>query len=211
MDKWIKENIPYDKNILCQWYYRESINFFTECKYNIGKIEKIRVASDTINEILSEEIGKPLFIWLRRDSKKIVGNCFFVQSENDLLQQINAQRSDYIIVTFRRNFLSLYFENNPNFTFLKSFSNGEIKIYKVKDFPVIPSIDFSTKFEGQTYMYLRRLYQKAPYKYEEEKQNLKKILRWSDDEFSAFLSFVERGDEKGFWEHYERIEERKIY
>ena len=60
-------------------------------------------------------------------------------------------------------------------------------------------------------MYLLRLYQEAPYKYETEKKNLKKILGWSDDKMERFFSFLERSDEKGFWNNYEQIKQSKIY
>ncbi len=208
---WIMENIPYDANLLCQWHYRTSIDFFTECNYKLVKIEKIELTSQVLDNISMDKLGKPLFIWTRKGAKKVIGNRFSTLFEDSILKQINANHIDYVIITFRRNFLSLYFENNPNFTLAKTFSGGKIKIYQVKNLPVIARDEFPVRFGSETYKYLRRLCRQFPQKYEEEKRNLERALMWPDDEVTRFFSFVESGDQKGFWGNYERVEERKIY
>ncbi len=206
--EWIKDNVPVNSPLMCQWGYREAIRFFTEDDYTLHEIREIHLSPDTVQEVSAE---KPVFIWPLCVPEQIAGNHFVVQSEDTLLRQINKTQSKYVIVTYRRNFLSLYMRNNPDFSLVKSVSDGKIKIYRVEQFPVTPRKDFSCKFTNNVYDYLRHLQRKDSLKYKQEKGLLSQILPWSKIRIDEFFSFIEKGNAEGFREKYEEVEERKIY
>ena len=58
-------------------------------------------------------------------------NKIFAMSQSDLYHTIAEKKINYIILDKRRNFLTLYFESDPNFEFVKEFGNGTIKIFEV--------------------------------------------------------------------------------
>lgn len=206
--EWIKHNVPVNSPLMCQWEYREAIRFFTEDDYTLHKIREIHISPDTVQEA---PMGRPVFVWPAHDPKQIAGNHLVVQPEDTLLRQINKTQSKYVIVTSRRNFLCLYMRNNPDFLFVKSFSNGKIKIYRVERFPVTSRKDFSCKFANNVYDYLRHLQRKDSLKYKQEKMLLSQLLPWPKIRIDEFFSFIEKGDAKGFRDKYEEVEEGKIY
>ena len=204
--EWIKINIPDGSIILCQQYAFTAIDFLTDREYNINMMKRgTTLTPYSITKMPIESMEEPLFIELDTNKR------FRIQFENVLLDNINDYRPDYIIITLRQNFLSLYFNNNPNFHLLKSFSNGEIKIFKVNNLPVHPIDDFSTKVDVKIYNYLLSLYKNDSSKYEEIKQLLENILKWSKDDEKKFFYIIESNDKNGFLSNYEHFKERKVY
>jgi hypothetical protein len=51
--------------------------------------------------------------------------------QSDLYQAIAEKKINYLILEKRRNFLTLYFESDPNFRFVKEFGNGAVKVFEV--------------------------------------------------------------------------------
>lgn len=220
--KWVEENIPCGTDILCQWSNRTAIDFFTGAKYSLSELGNFSIRElikedmpskakrnricKAINKSSVDTFGKPLFIWTRWRDEKFL-HCIF---EEHLLKQINDNRVGYIIVTLRRNFLSLYFQDNPDVSLVKSFSGGRIKIYKVNKYPVAPSEGFAVRFgEGiykvSVYKYFRQLYEKDLSEYRRQKRNIKTILRWPDDRAEEFFLFFEEARQKEFYDHYRHI------
>lgn len=208
--EWIKTNIPQGTEILCPWHYRSSINFITQHKYTLPNIEFTALAPQAKKLRPDELASQPLFVWTANGGHQLVGNYFYILFESNLLQPINDNQISYVLVTLRRNFLSLYFDNNANFSLVKSFNNGEIKIYQVNYLPIQAKDSFSTKFDEQVYIYLNQLYQKMPLKYEEEKQKLKQALSWTDIEADRFFSFIENNNIQDFWRNYEKVKKSEI-
>ena len=160
-----------------------------------------------------QKIGKPLFIWTRWKNENFLHATF----ENCLLDQINKDNIEYVIITHLRNFLSMYFQKHPGASLLKSFEGGKINIYLISNHPVGP-IGFPTKFaRGMynvgVYKYFRKLYEEDNSEYNEQKQNIKTLLRWSEQETERFFTFIESGRKKQFDENYARIivKENRIY
>jgi hypothetical protein len=209
--KWIKENIAENSKILCQWHYMQSIDFLTENKYQLNLLKTIK--SSEIDRYKFPNLGRPLFIGPRYKIKKneMRGDGFRIMYENLIINKINQHNIKYLIVTYRKNYLTLYLNNNPNFKLLKSFSNGKIKIYKIKSFPVTANSKFKGKFENATYTVLRNLYENNRTKYGKEKSELIKIMNWTAEENQAFFGLIENAKEEIFKNKDFIVRQRDIY
>ncbi|MBL7156552.1 MAG: glycosyltransferase family 39 protein [Candidatus Omnitrophica bacterium] len=200
--EWIEENIVPGTAILCQKYALNAIYFFTQGKYELLEIKNVEISE--FKNKYERRYEEPLFIWPSREWLE-------GQFESDLLKQINDGRIGYLVVTQKRNFLNLYVENNPKFSLLKSFSKGEIKIYKATKYPVTPIGGNLIGFEYGVYKYFRQLYLNSKRKYDLQKENFEVILGWPDSEIKKFFSIIEEGRKREFWRNYQKVYEWKVY
>ncbi len=198
--EWIKANIPAGTKMLCQWEYREAIRFLTRHNYSIEKI----LPFNFFDGYILYRAVKPLYVWYR--NKKIK-----VQFEDDILRQINTSEADYIIITNRLNFYSLYFKDNPYFALVGSFGSGRIKIFKVVKKPVYNRDGFPTMFGRSLYKRLRNLYLGNSARYKKAKSMLTDILTNSDVDICEFFSLIEHDDFDGFNKKYAVVKSYKVY
>ena len=201
--KWIKENIPQGTPLLCQWHYLRFLDFFTEHYYQFHELKY-----STYND---KNVGVALFVWPEYDYQRLRGNKLVVLYEENVLSPVNNKNIQYVIVTYRRNFLSLYLDKHPDFDMVKSFANGEIKIYRVNKDPVEKIIKFDVKFHKDIYQMFSFAYGKDKTKFNQYVKELKTITNWSDKKISEFIKFVQNKDLKQFWKRYDQIKSRTVY
>ena len=139
---WITENIPEKATIMCEWYKMRSIYFFSNgrnkmCaipirqsgrKYPMGQHETVSKKNGELYRVKCERM--PLFLWSNYDQVSPKYGLFAF-CECDILDRIRSEKVGYVIVTKRRNFLSLYFDKSPCFRKIHETNQGENKIYQV--------------------------------------------------------------------------------
>jgi hypothetical protein len=170
-------------------------------------------SKDKADLLMFEHLGRPLFITplYKFNEKRMRGNGFRILFENIFLQTITKSNAQYIVVTYRRNYLTRYLNESNMFELERSFSNGKIKIYKVKDFFTHKTPKGYPAFDVTTYKVLNELHMNSPNKFLREKNILGSILNWNPLALKTlFLSF-EEGDEQTFCEKYGCFKKRKIY
>ena len=172
---WIRNNIPQNCTIMCEWFGMRSIYFFDN-----GRNKMIPVPIRQSN--LAYPMGQhethfpknggyfwwkcenpPLFLWPNHDMALPTMNLFAF-CECDVLDRIRSENVSYVVVTKRRNFLSLYFDENPCFRKVREMNQGEIKIYKVQC--VEPVSGFELRVGSHLIDYLKVVEEKKPKKYE---------------------------------------------
>ncbi len=174
--EWIRENLPADSAILCERYGMRSIYFFNGGRNRMTPIP-LRFSSTRFTggweeerygpyvNYYSKKPGKPLFLWAQfaKREQNIPLMHLVAFREDDLLARLKHEGIDYVIITPRRNFLSLYFNNNPSFENVVEFEGGRIKIFKVKR--IQEGADKTMRVGGNTSQYLSTLEKKNPWKH----------------------------------------------
>jgi hypothetical protein len=170
-------------------------------------------SKDKVDLLTFEHLGRPLFITplYKFNKKRMRGNGFRVLFENILLQTIEKSNAQYIIVTYRRNYLTRYLDESNAFELERSFSNGKIKIYKVKDSFAHKTPEGYPVFDVTTYKVLNQLCMNSPNKLQREKNILGSILNWNPLALKRLFSAFVEGDEQSFCEIYGCFKERRIY
>ncbi len=128
---WLSKNASNNTPILSDWFWASSIYFFNEEAQPFVKMQYIMHESlPWENSIDKETVAgeKVLFIW-----QHINSGILMALTEESLLSQIIKYQPQYIVITWRRCFLSIYFDQNPGFQKIAQFGNGKIKIYKIID------------------------------------------------------------------------------
>lgn len=129
--EWIEENIPSGAAMTSDWQWQRSIYFYAKGVQPIYRIPT--EGSSDPNRIPSNP--RILFLWAREGPN--IETRMETLIEENLLQQIEENDIQYVIVTWRRNFMSLYFESHPGFVGVAEFgddeASGKIVIYSIVD------------------------------------------------------------------------------
>lgn len=208
---WMLQNVPPGSRILCEQNYNGPTRFYTRNSFRICTWTFFNLWPKVLDSPEVQECGHPVFIWPRiKTNKRMLVNCLTVMCQGHFLGQVDTYQPAYIMIGLRRNYLTLYLEANPSFTLEKSFSNGEVKIYKV-NYPVKPMDDFPTKFEISTFKYLSFLHRNMRSRYEQEKQIFQQCTGWSGLQVQEFFTFIENNDMEAFWKNYQQFQRQQIY
>ncbi len=203
--EWITTHIPKQETILCQWSYLRMLDYLTNNQYTFQLIE-YRFSHDVPGK-------NPLFIWPRYNFKILEGNSLVALYEDVFLSQVNQDRVTYIVVTDRRNFLSLYLKNHPDFEQIHSITHGKgnVKLFKTKGFPVRSNPEFNVKFTENIYTVFQLAAGENKAVFESLKHELGQILSWNNAQLESFSLFVNESDQEGFWKAYEQVRPKTIY
>ena len=117
--------------MLSDWQWQNSIYFYA----NGGQpIFQIPTEMSTKNDRIPTN-PRVLFLWTHEAPD--IETSMETLIEENLLQQIQENNIQYVIVTWRRNFMSLYFDSHPGFMRVAAFGDDEasdkIEIYSVED------------------------------------------------------------------------------
>lgn len=202
---WISNHIPKGEPILCQWYYLRMLDYFTDNKYGFKKI-KYRLFHEDMG-------GKPLFLWPRYNPETMAGNSLAGLYEEDFLSQVNGEQIRFIVVTHRRNFLTMYLRAHPGFEQIHSITreNKNIKIFKTSNFPVEPNTQFNVRFHENLVPYFQAAGKNDAIVFENRKRELKQILNWDDTRLNVLISLVMQPDITNFKQSYKTVKSRMIY
>ena len=155
--EWIQKAIPAGSAFMAANQISGSaIFFYSHGKYPIYQLPIINSKS-LRNVRLCSDNCTPIFLssWIERIDPR---NKIFALRRNDLFSAILERDVKYIIIDRRRNFLTLYLESDPSFKFVKEFSNGLVKIFKVlTSDKTVPNEDFKILVTDRLVGYLDRL------------------------------------------------------
>jgi len=188
--EWIGNNVPMGSKLMSDWYWRQSLYFYAGGDYQIFKIPSLVFGKDFSPrrqyDRLSSKIEKPLFLWPNKNETDSDNHLRIIR-QDELLFRINRKRADFIIVTYARNFLALYFEANPGFKKIADFGQGQIKIFQVLE--AKPLNKFETRFGTVTSNYLKTLKEERPEKLTNLTENLfKERLGFSQEEIAKIYN-----------------------
>jgi len=162
--QWIQKNIPINSKLMIDWYWRSSLYYYTKGNYRLFRIPyrlyPKNIESGRQVSFKSIKRTKPLFIWPHKNDSSS-DNYLRVLSEDDLLSEIRNKKTDYVILTYRRKFLTKYFEKNPGFE--KLLDLDKIKIFKIHKINTAPG--FITSFGTNTIEYFDRVEKRIPQKF----------------------------------------------
>jgi hypothetical protein len=184
--EWIVKNIPPGTPILSDHPLLTSIYFYSQGHYPLYRSPI--VSSLEFGGVWHEKAArkrKVLFLyldgWWTRYSKKIRAI-----PEDELLSILKNESIDYVIVTSRTNFESLYYYANPGFSKVAEFDEGKIKIFKVNK---LGAYDFDTHIEARVRPYLQNLKENNPegFKYIAD-HFFKDYLGWGEDMIDEIIN-----------------------
>lgn len=113
-------------------------------------------------------------------------NKLYALYEIDLIDAIKKFQVEYILVSKRRNYLSLYFDSHQDFLKIKEFGKGEVKIYKIEN-PQSAG-NFKTLVSRRAISYLNELKISDSTKFNWYKEKyFKEILRWEEKDIQLLL------------------------
>ncbi|WP_373031378.1 ArnT family glycosyltransferase [Sulfurovum sp.] len=128
--EWISRNLPIGSKFAVSVPSEgKGIFFYSGGGYPI-KIMPVLQSNKLAPNYEKQKDDRVIFLssWSRYD---VPLNKIFSLSENDFLASIKENKVDYIIVNKRRNYLTFYLDDNMNFSKIKEFGGGTIKIYRV--------------------------------------------------------------------------------
>lgn len=203
--EWVKSNIEPGTNLMVsKGLEGEGIYFYAGGNYPVYVMPVVE--SNKTYENFKR--GRKL-IFLASNSKdyKYPLTKIYALAEIDLFRSISNNKIDYIIVNKRRNYLSLYFDNNENFEKINDFREGKIKIFKVLNSKKINN-NFCTLVSNEIVIYLNDLNKNNIYKFNQLKTDfLYNILGLNQSKVNALMNLMEDRSNKNYlW-----VKERKIY
>ncbi len=169
LGQWLLEHVPLGTPILSDWQFKTAIYFFADGKYPLYSMPRLcsrNFASNLCTHgASSAPRPKVLFLWPDTGARvrSLTQYDLVALTEEDLFQALQRTRAQYVIVTLRTNFESLYLEQSPSFQRVAEFGQGMFKVYRVLR-PLRP-IDFTPHVAKRTASYLRLLQAEAPDKY----------------------------------------------
>jgi 4-amino-4-deoxy-L-arabinose transferase-like glycosyltransferase len=173
--EWVKKNVPEGQPIMCDWFGMRSVYFFSGGKNKMFPVplrySDIRFIGGQQEQgygphfnYYKETASLPLYLWVRYPSDDLAPKTrMFALCEDDLFARLEREGIDYVMVTPRRNFMTMYFEDNPCFERIAEFEGGKIKIYKVNC--TQPVKEYEMKVADPVGSYLKRLAEKQPRRY----------------------------------------------
>ena len=195
LGRWLRENLPLGTPILSDWQFKTAIYFFSGGKYPLYPMP--RLCSRNFAPMMcthtasGDQQPKVLFLWPDTGARvrSLLQYDLVALTEEDLFQALKRTNAQYVIVTLRTNFETLYFERNPSFQRVAEFGQGMFKVYRVL-YPLQP-VDFPTHIGDKTTSYLQLLQAEAPGRYRALLEGfLQGELDWSTQQTARLL----RGD-----------------
>lgn len=195
--EWIKDNVPAGESIMCDWFWKESIYFYSRGCCPFYSIP-FTYLPDGVTGAMDEKSFKrlptpeqsfqerPLFLLSVLNKINPETSLVFLNQE-ELLDNIKQHNICYVIVTWRRNFLSKYFEANPGFKKVRQFGKGQIKIYKVEEPALMQDLKLYVGSNLPKYFRKKRRIDKESFKVY-CKETLKKRLNLSDEMIGNMLN-----------------------
>ncbi len=193
---WLLREIPEGTPILSDWQFRTAVYFLAQGKYPLFRMPLFcsqRYSSHICVQPkvpLSSSNLKPkvLFLWPDFGGVRHALSQYelVALTEEALFEALARTHAQYVLVTLRTNFETLYFDKSPSFEKVVEFGRGMIKLYRVIR-PLRP-IDFPTHVGARTAEYLHALRREAPEKYERVvKIFLQERLKWSPEAVQKLL------------------------
>jgi len=203
--KWIEKDIAYASRIMVSLPSDGKPLYF----YSLGKHRifdmPIQYTDKNKKSAWKDEDNNVIFLSSRGryDDWK---NYLIALREKDLLSSIEEKKIEYILVGKRRNYLTLYFNNNENFRLVKTFGNGELKIYK----PILlkPASSFKTLISTNAVYYLKELSKKNTVSLKRYAVNFLKPFLGLDKDSVKTIAALENGKT---YENYTVVQNGKIY
>jgi 4-amino-4-deoxy-L-arabinose transferase-like glycosyltransferase len=143
---WLAENVPPGASIVSdRWGL--AVYFFA------GGDFRFPMDLRWIQEEVEQADPRVLFLWKHKHDVKVL-------TEECLLRRLEKAGVQYVIVTWKRNYFSLYFEAHPGFEKAAEFGDGEgvgkVQIFSVGD-DLRPVGDFSLHVQADLVDYLEKL------------------------------------------------------
>lgn len=160
--EWLRDNTAPGDPMLIDWYWARSLYFYLGARQPVHMTSYI--SSRDIEPIGHASLAPILFIWPQAGKTNPMTSKLNALPESRFLAQMRELNIKYVVVTPRRNFLTLYLRANPGFEEIKQFGSGQIKIFKVQD--QLSSIGFPTHIDPRTVTYMHRAAEENPVLYE---------------------------------------------
>lgn len=191
--EWIKSNIPSGSRIM--YFNGKAIYFYSGGQYSLFSMPII--SSMRVREAKARKTNNNIIFmssWIGGNDPR---NSIFLLTECDLFSKIKERKIKYIIITRRRNYLSLYFDKNESFLKVKEFANGAIKVYKVLDRK--PVQDFRPLITIRLATYLKILKNENHDKFEWYVRNFfRPILGWNYKDVEKLTHLTKKNKLDGF-------------
>ncbi len=203
--EWIKNNLPVGSRIMMSKRSEaKPLYFFSMGKHPIFEMS-VMYSNQPDTFSLRKTDDRVIFIssW---STKNVACNKICSLTEEKLLEGINDKQIDYIVVSKRRNYLSLYLDANSSFEKIKEFGDGEVKVYKVKQLHKVAS--FKPLVSNYVIAYLNTLRKKDIDKlnwYKEKYFN--QLLGWDKNQIDQLLLLKNRKES----EMFELVDNGRIY
>ncbi len=201
MGDWIEENVSWDSKIAGQKNNIDALSFLVGDDYSFYEIENVRI---NINDFERKDLKNrrnPICVWANDYMSWV-----YAIYEEDMLKQINDDNVNYVLVpTKNRRSLNNYFLSNSNYSFVKTFNDNRIKIYRVNKHPVQRRSVINTRFSFSIYNYFSFLYKNNKEEYEDKKAGFKSVLNFDEKWFDSFFETIEESDEKKFKTNYQLL------
>jgi hypothetical protein len=226
--QWLLDNLDAAAPILCQSPDWEVIDFFTQHRYQIQRIQSYRIAG-ILNgsaelEVLGnrarvyqrrslpvEALGRPLFIWTIIRALRTRGNYFVGYFEKAFLDQVRQFRARYVITFKRYGFFNLYLRQHPAFKRIKQFAGGYVQVYEVISHQPGPLDGGGTKFELSMYKYFRVLFEQHRNLYQAKKSAFEQIFLSYGIQTGRLFTQIEQKKINAFIEADETVRAKMIY
>lgn len=189
---WLKKNVPENSVVMISERHRRMYKY----RY-IGQSHRMigmRIIESRRSDLADHYLRKgPLILISAIVRKNRENSDFLTVREPDLLKSIRRNNVEYVIVTKRRNFMSLYFDQNEGFKKVKEFGRGgKLKIYKVND--PKPSNDFEPLISTRLIRYLKWLDENQPDSMEDHSEKFfQPLLGW---DMATLKDFYTASDEQ---------------
>jgi len=183
--EWLLREVPEGTPILSDWQFRTAVYFLAQGRYPLFKMPllcsrryspHICVQSDG-SPSGSNSKPKVLFLWPDAGGVRhaLTQYELVALTEEALFEALERTRAQYVLVTLRTNFESLYFDRSASFEKVADFGRGMLKLYR------------PTHVGGRTAEYLKALQVNDPDKHKRILAFLQGRLRWTLNDVRRLL------------------------
>ncbi len=203
--EWIRDNMSFGDRLMVSRPSEGSpvyFHSFATCPIFIMPV----VSSNRLDEYTRSCADKNIIFVSSWSAKNDPSNKIFALTEDDLFESIEGRKITHIMVNRRRNYLSLYFDENKSFELVREFGGGEVKVYKVKELRKVTS--FKPLISNYVIAYVNTLRKKDIDKlnwYKEKYFN--QLLGWDKNQIDQLLLLKNRKES----EMFELVDHGRIY
>jgi len=209
MRKWMEENLPTTEPVMVSErdYITDKYVFAGQKHIILGMpINEVRRISAA--EQATKDDTVILLSGILRKNERM--SDVLLLTENDLLTTIKKLNIKHIIISKRRNYLSLYFDRNTSFSKIKEFAKGAIRIYRVNDVHTVGN--FKPLVSTQLVRYLSALTEHNPEKIENDFEKVfEPLFGWNRTLLKDFYSVNTEMLTKKFSQEFRLVRNGKIY
>lgn len=203
--EWIRDNMSSGDRLMVSRPSEGSpvyFHSFATCPIFIMSI----VSSNRLDEHSRSCADKNMIFVSSWSAKNDPSNKMFALTEEDLFESIEGKKITYIMVNRRRNYLSLYFDENKSFELVKEFGGGEIKIFKVLALQGADSL--KTLVSSNAVQYLKKIRKKDSTKFDWYREEyFGRVFGWDKNRFAQMLNLENNKDSILF----ELVDNGRIY